>query len=99
MKPRPAGFLAHLYTDGASSQDAEVGDYIAELHAYLWGFVRRMQPWASGRLDQYLPAVTAVRARGVSLVEAMQTQPQMLWRREEIVAWLRAHAADVPEVP
>lgn len=55
MKPRPEGFLRHLYGFGATSRDAEIGDYIAELHAYLWGFVWQERPGAAGTLEEVLP--------------------------------------------
>lgn len=70
MKPRPEGFLAHLYGSSASSQDAEVGDYIAELHAYLWQYLRRTKPWASGRLDRWLPEAPHVPAAVAAHPEA-----------------------------
>ena len=51
MKQRPDGFLKDLY-----NPDTEVGDYVRELHEYLWRFVRVRFPWASGTLDKYVDA-------------------------------------------
>jgi len=57
MKPRADGFLAHLYGDYAAYQDDEVGDYIAELHEYLWRIVRAIRPGATGSIDEYIDGV------------------------------------------
>jgi hypothetical protein len=58
MKTRPDGFLAHLYGDfNCYEPDTEVGDYIAELHDYLWRVVRAVRPGASGTIDDYLDDV------------------------------------------
>ena len=53
MKKRPAGFLAPYY-DEAADEHAEVGDYIAELHDYLWRVVRVIFPHAQGELGRWL---------------------------------------------
>ena len=50
MKPRPDGFLAQDKID----QDSEIFDYIRELHNYLWEYVRRVIPGASGWLNDYV---------------------------------------------
>ena len=50
MKDRPNGFLSKENID----QEGEIFDYIAELHEYLWKFVRAVIPGASGNLKWYL---------------------------------------------
>lgn len=50
MKKRPTGFLSDEYCPDKS----EVGDYIKELHEYLWRVVRVVLPNAGGRLGDYL---------------------------------------------
>jgi hypothetical protein len=50
MKERPYGFLAEDKIDSNS----EIFDYIKELHNYLWNYVRRIIPGASGQLDDYI---------------------------------------------
>ncbi len=50
MKTRSDGFLA----DDKIAHDSEVFDYIAELHEYLWKFVKTQMPWASGNLNKYV---------------------------------------------
>lgn len=50
MKPRPYGLLAQDKID----QDGEIFDYIRELHNYLWEYVRRVIPAASGNLEDYI---------------------------------------------
>jgi CRISPR/Cas system-associated protein Cas10 (large subunit of type III CRISPR-Cas system) len=50
MKDRPYGFLAQDKID----QDSEIFDYIRELHNYLWDYIRRIIPSASGNLDEYI---------------------------------------------
>jgi hypothetical protein len=50
MKPRPDGFLAEDKIDSNS----EIFDYIRELHNYLWEYVRRVIPGASGWLNDYV---------------------------------------------
>jgi hypothetical protein len=50
MKSRPYGFLAQDKIDS----DSEIFDYIRELHNYLWEYVRRIIPSASGCLGDYV---------------------------------------------
>lgn len=50
MIPRPSGFLKREHID----HDSEVFKYIAELHDYLWQFVRIVNPAASGYIDEYV---------------------------------------------
>ena len=50
MKDRPKGFLSKKHID----QGGEIFNYIAELHEYLWKFVREVMPGASGSLKWYL---------------------------------------------
>jgi hypothetical protein len=50
MKNRPYGFLAEDKIDSNS----EIFDYIRELHQYLWEYIRRIIPSASGCLDDYV---------------------------------------------
>jgi hypothetical protein len=50
MKKRTDRFLA----EDKISHDSEQFDYIAELHDYLWRFVRCVFPGASGNLNWYL---------------------------------------------
>ncbi|MEE9611964.1 MAG: hypothetical protein V3W19_11965 [Desulfatiglandales bacterium] len=50
MKERPEGFLAEEYCPDAS----EIGDYIKELHEYLWRVVYVVLPNAGGRLEDYI---------------------------------------------
>ena len=50
MKDRPYGFLAE---DKISHND-EIFDYIKELHNYLWEYIRRIIPSASGNLHDYV---------------------------------------------
>ena len=50
MKNRPYGFLAQDKID----HDNEIFDYIRELHNYLWEYVSRIIPSASGNLDDYV---------------------------------------------
>lgn len=50
MKPRTEGFLRKELI----SHESEHFDYIAELHEYLWRFVRVSTPGAGGRLEDYL---------------------------------------------
>ena len=50
MKPRPKFFLS----DEHIAHDGEVFDYIAELHGYLWRFVRAVNPSASGIIGDVL---------------------------------------------
>lgn len=50
MKKRPDGFLAKDKID----HDGEIFDYIKELHDYLWQFVRKSIPGASGQLEWYI---------------------------------------------
>lgn len=50
MKNRPNGFLA----EDKIAHDSEIFDYIAELHMYLWRFVRTKIPSASGSLDEFI---------------------------------------------
>ena len=50
MKKRTKGFLR----DELISHESEKFDYIAELHDYLWKFVRCELPAASGKLQDYL---------------------------------------------
>lgn len=54
MKDRPKAFLAHLYVTGVGTRDDKVGDYISELHGYLWRFVRIVMPGAGGSLNEWL---------------------------------------------
>ena len=50
MKNRPKGFLAEEYCPDAS----EVGDYVCELHQYLWRVVWTVLPNAGGHLKDYV---------------------------------------------
>jgi hypothetical protein len=50
MKERPYGFLAEDKIDSNS----EIFDYIRELHNYLWEYVRRIIPGASGCVNDYV---------------------------------------------
>jgi len=50
MKDRPYGFLAEDKIDSNS----EIFDYIRELHNYLWEYIRRVMPSASGCLNDYV---------------------------------------------
>ena len=50
MKKRTDGFLAEEYCPDAT----EIGDYIKELHEYLWRVVRVVLPHAGGNLKDYL---------------------------------------------
>ena len=50
MKDRPHGFLAEDKIDSNS----EIFDYIRELHNYLWEYIRRIIPSASGGLNDYV---------------------------------------------
>ena len=50
MKSRQHGFLGRDKID----HDSEVFDYVAELHEYLWRFVRVHSPGASGNLVDVL---------------------------------------------
>ena len=50
MKDRPYGFLGEDKIDSNS----EIFDYIRELHNYLWEYVRRVMPSASGWLNDYI---------------------------------------------
>jgi hypothetical protein len=50
MKERNNGFLSPQHID----QEGEIFDYIAELHDYLWRFVRVQRPGASGNLRNFL---------------------------------------------
>ncbi len=53
MKSRPQGFLS----EESISHESEVFDYVAELHEYLWRFVRVARPGASGDLGSMLDEV------------------------------------------
>ncbi len=55
MKPRPDGFLA-----GDFKHYPDVLDYVSELHAILWLFVRTQMPGASGHLDDFLDRAIAI---------------------------------------
>ena len=55
MKKRPDGFLAEQYCPDTS----EIGDYIKELHEYLWRVVWTVLPHAGGHLSNYLDIVVA----------------------------------------
>jgi hypothetical protein len=50
MKQRPNGFLANEFI----SHKSEQFDYIAELHNYLWRFVRSVIPSANGDLSLFV---------------------------------------------
>ena len=50
MKKRPNGFLAEKNI----SHKSEIFDYIRECHDYLWYFVGKENPGASGKLNDYL---------------------------------------------
>lgn len=50
MKNRPDGFLAQDKID----RDGEIFDYIRELHNYLWDYIRKIIPGASGYLGDYI---------------------------------------------
>ena len=50
MKQRSEGFLR----DELISHDSEQFDYIKELHAYLWEFIRCELPSCGGNLNIYL---------------------------------------------
>ena len=52
MKKRSEGFLR----EELIPHDSEQFDYISELHAYLWRFVRCEIPEASGDLADFLDA-------------------------------------------
>lgn len=57
MKDRPHGFLRDM-------EPGETFDYIRELHAVLWRFVRAEYPGASGDLSGWLaPALAAAERR------------------------------------
>jgi hypothetical protein len=49
MKDRPYGFLSEEKIDS----DSEIFDYIKELHQYLWEYINRVIPSASGNLHDY----------------------------------------------
>ena len=53
MKSRPQGFLSNKNVP----HNSEVFDYVAELHSYLWRFVRVARPGASGDLGDMLDDV------------------------------------------
>jgi len=53
MKKRSDGFLAEEYCPDAS----EIGDYIKELHEYLWRVVYTVLPNAGGKLNDHLDIV------------------------------------------
>jgi hypothetical protein len=50
MKDRPRGFLG----DDKIDYNSEIFDYIKELHQYLWAYVSKVIPGASGLLDDYV---------------------------------------------
>ncbi len=51
MKPRTKGFLR----DELISHESEQFDYIAELHDYLWRFIRcELSPGAGGNIRDYI---------------------------------------------
>ena len=50
MKKRTRGFLSEENID----HDSEPFQYIQELHAYLWRFVRAVLPGASGSISWYI---------------------------------------------
>ncbi len=50
MKDRSKGFLADEYCPDVS----EIGDYISELHGYLWRVIYVIPPNAGGKLQDYL---------------------------------------------
>jgi len=52
MKDRPKYFLAEDKID----HNGEIFDYIRELHDYLWHFVHRANPSASGNLRDFVDA-------------------------------------------
>jgi hypothetical protein len=63
MKTRPEGFLSQRCID----HDSEQFDYISELHAYLWRFVRTQNPQACGNIDDHIDAAiheAETKARG-----------------------------------
>ena len=63
MKKRTNGFLEHLYPDGVAP--TEVGEYVNELHNYLWRFVRVEFPFSNGDLAKYLDvAIESAEYRG-----------------------------------
>lgn len=54
MKPRTEGFLS----EENISHESEQFDYIAELHNYLWRFVRSAFPGVGGNLNNWIdPAI------------------------------------------
>ena len=55
MKKRTNGFLSKENI----SHKSEIFDYIAELHNYLWRFVRVANPGASGILDFWVDKTIA----------------------------------------
>lgn len=50
MKERTKYFLGPEKID----HDSEIFDYIVELHAYLWRYVRTVYPYANGKLSSYV---------------------------------------------
>jgi len=50
MKDRPFAFLGEDKIDSNS----EIFDYIKELHGYLWDYINRIIPGASGNLKDYV---------------------------------------------
>ena len=53
MKDRERGFIGEDKVD----HNGEVFDYIAELHEYLWRYVRLFVPSASGSLSDWVDCV------------------------------------------
>lgn len=60
MKYRENGFLEKEF----NPQTTETGDYIRELHHYLWRFVRTVIPTASGELRKYIDIAIEEAERG-----------------------------------
>ena len=50
MKIRPNGFLA----EDKISHDSEIFDYISELHGYIWLYIDKIMPGASGNIRDYI---------------------------------------------
>ena len=73
MKPRSKGFLR----DELISHESEQFDYIAELHGYLWRFVRVFDPGAGGNLKDYLD-------KTIELAEKSDIRQRVMDLREEL---------------
>lgn len=71
MKKRPEGFLS----EENISHESEPFDYIAELHSYLWRFVRAVLPGANGNLELFLDdAINSLEDATAARLSALQTE-------------------------